>query len=166
VESDPDTLARVLAVAGLVTALFGTVIAVLAFLRDRSKVSVTGVKVSDEEEGRSYVEVTVINNGRQPVSVMAAGIRFQHPEVRARTGLTRIVHRAPREAGALYVSFFSNPHFFPPGVAQQFSMTETELPLLRSLGVTQATPFAEDSRGHLVTASSFSLGSSSDADGA
>jgi hypothetical protein len=69
-------------------------------LRDRSKFSVTGVKVSDEEEGRSYVEVTVINNGRQPVSVMAAGIRFQHPDVPARRGLTRVVHRAPREAGA------------------------------------------------------------------
>jgi hypothetical protein len=113
--ADQDTLARVIAVTGLATGVFGSVLALLAFLRDRSELSVRGIQRVEEDERLEAYVVVVSNDGRQPISVVAAGLRYQHPDVPARKGLGRVVRRALKEAGAVYVSFLEEPRFFPPG---------------------------------------------------
>jgi hypothetical protein len=67
-ESDAqDTLARVLAIAGLAVGGFAAFVSLLTYLRDRHKLDVQGVEGLDDSHLTAYYEVRVVNHGRQPV---------------------------------------------------------------------------------------------------
>jgi hypothetical protein len=153
-----DSLARVLAISGLATGILATLIALLTFLRDRPKLSVSGLAAGDEEDRRVWYEVTVTNHGRQPVSVINAGLRFQIAEGPPPNALIRLVNQVRGEPGMIYVSFIGGPVLFSPGEVHNFQRAHEELSEVLLEGIDEAVPFAEDSRGRVVTAGSVGLG--------
>jgi hypothetical protein len=153
VESEAqDTLARVLAIAGLGVGLFATVISLLTYLRDRPQLVVRGTKGHDVTGGRTTYEVTVANHGKQPVSVTAAGLRYQEPGF-GPTRIERLLRRPEKpRAGDFYVSFFSGARLLGPGEVQSFDMDHEVVAQTLLAGVREAEWFAMDSRSRLVKA--------------
>jgi hypothetical protein len=126
-----DTLARILAIAGLAVGLLGTIIALLSFLRDGYRLTVDGVKAYSELDGSTWYEVAVANHGRQPVTVVGAGLLYQHPSIPRRDSLmSRFRRGPPREAGMIFVSFIGEPVLFPPGAAKTFTPAASAKSLL------------------------------------
>ena len=69
------SLTDVLAIIGAVTGISGAILGVMSYLRDRARLVVRAVEhISGFDESDIYVDIYIINNGRQPVAIVDTGI--------------------------------------------------------------------------------------------
>jgi hypothetical protein len=93
-------MTQALAIIGSITGVTGSLLALLAFFRDRAKIVVThSAGTRTTREPYSYVTVFVANHGRQPVAITSAGLTQERPS----SALHKLVEAvAERIGSALY----------------------------------------------------------------
>lgn len=164
-------MTQALAIVGAVTGITGAVVALTAMLRDRPRLIVTSTG-DYRLDGKRVVRVSIANHGRQPITIVDAGLlrtsrrRSLRRRTLGRLALAKEAKRASaladlRESTSVVLSAFEtfrSGDELPLLTSGQVKALILELPREWQQDPTPdvVVPFAKDSRDRIILGAAFS----------